>query len=76
MSGITNIINSSNDKAINNTENVNVKAFSSKFRGKKECWNFLAVDVGAFLPPYAYTTIYHMRDLIMGRKTVSKMSLI
>ena len=31
---------------------------------RRECWNFLAIDVGAYLPPYEYTTIYHMRDLI------------
>ena len=76
MSGLTNMINSNSDQLIKGTENVNVKAFSSKFRGKRECWNFLAVDVGAFLPPYAYTTVYHMRDLIMGKKTVSKMSFM
>jgi len=46
--------------------------FSAKFRGKRECWNFLAVDVGAWLPPYENITIYHMRDLISGKKSVRK----
>ena len=52
-------------------QNVIVKSFSAKFRGKKECWSFLAIDVGAFLPDYEYVTVYHMRDLISGKKKVS-----
>ena len=44
------------------------KTFSAKFRSKREVWNFLTIDVGAYLPPYENVTIYHMRDLVTGKK--------
>lgn len=47
------------------------KTFAAKFRSKREVWNFLAVDVGAYLPPYENVTIYHMKDLVTGVKNVS-----
>ena len=47
------------------------KTFAAKFRSKREVWNFLAVDVGAYLPPYENVTIYHMKDLVTGVKSVS-----
>ena len=28
------------------------------------------MDVGAFVPDYEYVTVYHMRDLIGGKKKV------
>lgn len=46
------------------------KTFSAKFRSKREVWNFLAIDVGAYLPPYETITIYHMKDLVAGKKKV------
>ena len=52
-------------------EKLNAKTFSAKFRSKKEVWNFLAVDVGAYLPPKENITIYHMKDLVSGTKKVS-----
>ena len=67
---------------------LSAKAFSAKFRGKRfvklyilsntllyrEVWNFLTMDCGAYLPPYENVTIYHLRDLVMGTKDVSKSS--
>jgi len=26
--------------------------FAAKYRSKRECYNFLAVDAGVYLPPY------------------------
>ena len=46
------------------------KTFSAKFRSKKEVWNFLTIEVGAYLPPYENVTIYHLKDLISGLKKV------
>ena len=51
------------------------KTFSAKFRSKKEVWNFLAIEVGAYLPPYNNVTIYHMRDLVSGVKKVSNTNI-
>ena len=46
------------------------KTFSAKFRSKKEVWNFLSIEVGAYLPPYENVTIYHLKELISGTKKV------
>jgi len=40
--------------------------FAAKFKSKRECHRFLAVEVGAYIPPLSTVTIYHMRDLIGG----------
>ena len=45
--------------------------FAAKFKSKRECHRFLAVEVGAYIPPLSTVTIYHMRDLIAGQKRVS-----
>ena len=47
---------------------MNAKAFAAKFKSKKECWNFLAIEANAFLPPYGNCTIYHMKELVAGCK--------
>jgi len=47
------------------------KTFSAKFRSKKEVWNFLTIEVGAYLPPFENITVYHMKDLLSGSKKVS-----
>ena len=51
------------------------KTFSAKFRSKREIWNFLVIDVGAYLPPYENVTIYHMKDLVTGTKSVSNLMI-
>ena len=35
---------------------ISSKAFAAKYRSKRECYNFLASDVGIYLPPYDNTT--------------------
>ena len=48
-------------------ERVSAKEFAAKFQSKRECYNFLASDVGIYLPPYDNVTIYFLREL-MGHK--------
>ena len=36
--------------------------------GKREVYNFLAVDVGVYLPAYEQCTIYFLKDLARGKK--------
>ena len=31
---------------------LSVTEFAAKYRSKRECYNFLAVDAGVYLPPY------------------------
>ena len=33
-----------------------------------ECYNFMSVDVGAYLPSYDQTTIYFLKDLMKSKK--------
>ena len=35
---------------------ISSKEFAAKYRSKRECYNFLASDVGIYLPPYDNTT--------------------
>ena len=50
------------------TAHVTSKEFVAKYRSKREVYNFLATDVGVYLPPYDNVTIYFLKDLIWGRK--------
>ena len=54
--------------AANATVNVSSKTFASKYKSKRECFNFLACDVGVYLPPYENLTIYFLNELIGGQK--------
>ena len=33
-------------------EQIPAAEFAAKYRSKRECYNFLAVDAGTYLPPY------------------------
>jgi hypothetical protein len=37
--------------------NINVNEFAAKFRGKREIYNFLTLDVKAYLPAYETITV-------------------
>ena len=50
------------------TVGVNSKEFSAKYRSKREIYNFLACEVGVFLPPYDNTTIYFLKELMGGQR--------
>ena len=41
---------------IPNMQRVSAKEFASKFKSKRECYNFLAVDCEVYLPPYGKYT--------------------
>ena len=43
-------------------------AFAAKYKSKRECYTFLAVDVQAYLPAYDTITIYFLKDIINGSK--------
>ena len=45
---------------------VSSKEFAAKYRSKREIFNFLATDVGVYLPPYENVTIYFLKELMGG----------
>jgi hypothetical protein len=48
---------------------VDASAFGAKFQSKKEVYRFLTHDCGAYLPSYETVTIFHMRDIVAGKRT-------
>lgn len=55
---------------LNNIQQVNINDITSKFRSKKELYNFLSQECGAYLPRHNSTNIYFLKDIIMGEKEV------
>ena len=49
-------------------QQVTALAFASKYKSKREVYNFLAVEVKAYLPSYDTLTIYFLKDLVNGTK--------
>ena len=60
----------------NQMTSVSSKEFSAKYRSKREIYNFLATDVGVYLPPYDNVTIYFIKDLMFGRKKMVNTKLV
>ena len=47
---------------------ISSKEFQAKYNSKREIYNFLACDVGVYLPKYKYVTIYFLKELMSGKK--------
>ena len=52
------------------------KEFAAKYRSKREVYNFLATDVGVYLPPYDNVTIYFLKYLMNGKKTILSTKMV
>ena len=50
------------------TQQITAASFASKYKSKREIFNFLTVDVNAYLPPYENLTIYFFKDLVCDKK--------
>ena len=50
------------------TVKVSSKALKAKYNSKKEIYNFLACDVGVYLPHHDNVTIWFLKDLMNGTK--------
>ena len=48
-----------------------LSTFAAKFGTKGEIYRFLTVEACIYLCPYENITIWHMKDLAAGEKTVS-----
>ena len=47
---------------------VTAKDFAAKMRDKQEVYHFLTHEVGAYLSSYDTMTVWHMRDLVSGKR--------
>ena len=50
------------------TVEISAKEFSAKYNSKRECYNFLTQEVGAYLPLYEQISVYFLKDIISGTK--------
>ena len=57
-----------------NHQNMTVSNFGAKFGTKGEVYRFLTVEAKVYLPDFRTVTIWHMKDLASGDKTVSALS--
>ena len=55
---------------------ISSKEFASKYRSKREIFNFLATDVGVYVPPYENVTIYFLKELMRGSKKMLRTTMI
>ena len=51
---------------------VNAASFGAKFSSKREVYRFLVTEAGVYLPTYETVTVFHMRDLVAGRRRMIK----
>ena len=54
--------------AANNGNRITAAEFAAKYKSKKEVYQLLTIDVGAYLPSYQLVTIYFLKDLLSGAK--------
>jgi len=47
---------------------VTVQSFGAKFQTKNAIYQFLTVEVGAYLPAKSCVTVYFLRDLCQGKR--------
>jgi len=47
---------------------VNANSFGAKYQSKREVYRFLSHDCGAYLSTYETMTIFHLRDLMSGKR--------
>ena len=50
------------------SQSIPAASFAAKFASKKELFNFLSVEVGAYLCSHEVLTIYFLKDLVSGKK--------
>ena len=47
---------------------IDANAFAAKYSSKGEVYKFLTHDCAKYLPDYECVTIFHMRDIVAGRR--------
>ena len=57
-----------NAQEINVQHKITSFEFAAKFKSKREIFQLLTIDAGAYLPNYDCLTIYFLKDLIGGTK--------
>ena len=59
-------INQEGNQQARGKQQVTATAFAAKYKSKREIFNFLTMDVKAYLPSYDTISIYFLKDLVSG----------
>ena len=51
---------------------INAASFGAKYASKREVYRFLTSEARVFLPNYESVTIFHMRDIVAGKRKMIK----
>ncbi len=51
-----------------NKVKITAKQFSSKFKSKYEIYQFVTMDVNAYMPHSSGVTIYFLKDIVEARR--------
>ena len=54
------------------TMSINAASFGAKYASKREIYRFLTSEAHIYLPTYETVTIFHMRDIVAGRRRMIK----
>ena len=54
------------------TMSINAASFGAKYASKREAYRFLTSEAHIYLPAYETVTIFHMRDIVAGRRRMIK----
>ena len=57
---------------LNQMVTVTAAQFAAKYKDKREVFKFVAGECGAYLPDYDNVTIWHLRDMAAGKRTIIK----
>ena len=47
---------------------INAASFGAKYSSKREVFRFLVSEAGVYLPTYETVTVFHMRDIVAGKR--------
>lgn len=59
-----------------NLVRVPVKEWASKYSSKSECYQFVCMELHAYLPGKECVSVYYLRDLIQGKRKIVNVSSI
>ncbi len=52
---------------------INAASFGAKYSSKREVYRFLTAEARVYLPSYETVTVFHMRDLVAGKRRLIKL---
>ena len=51
---------------------INAASFGAKYSSKREVYRFVVSEAGIYLPPYEAVTVFHIRDIVSGKRRAIK----